>query len=228
MRLDKYLSHCGVGTRSETRELIKLGVVEVDGVVCKQLGRHIQNETVTLYGEPLAYEPFLYYMMHKPKGVLSASKDKKQLTVIDLLNGENPLPVHVVGRLDKDTTGLLLLTNNGALAHKIISPKTKLPKVYEMTLDQPLSNEEIQTLETGILLDGKMTLPCEIKLIQGLTYNITLMEGRFHQIKKMMQHVNNEVIELHRHSIGSLTLDPSLTPGQFRPLTKEEVELLHK
>jgi len=226
MRLDKYLSHCGLGTRTETRNLIKQGVVEVDGLVCKQLGRHINDEQVTVYGEPLAYEPFLYYMVHKPAGVLSASKDPKQPTVVDLLQGDNPLPVHVVGRLDKDTTGLILLTNNGALAHKIISPKSKLPKVYEMTLDHPLTDEEIHSLEAGILLEGKKTLPCTISHIKELTYHITLMEGRFHQIKRMMASVNREVVELHRTTLGPLTLETSLVEGVYRALTKEEVTLL--
>lgn len=226
MRLDKYLSHCGLGTRTQTRHLIKQGVVEVDGIVCKQLGRHIQNESVTVYGEPLEYEAFLYYMVHKPKGILSASKDPKQPTVVELLQGENPLPVHVVGRLDKDTTGLILLTNNGALAHNIISPKTKLPKVYEMILDDVLSPQEIQSLEKGVLLDEKMTLPSKIEHLHGTTYNMTLMEGRFHQIKRMMAVVNRDVVELHRTTIGPLSLDDNLAVGEYRVLSKEEVTML--
>jgi len=226
MRLDKYLSHCGHGTRNETRQLIRQGVVEVDGDVCKQAARHINQEVVTLYGEPLTYEPFLYYMMHKPQGVLSASKDATQPTAIDLLQGANPLPVHVVGRLDKDSTGLLLLTNNGALAHRIISPKTKYPKHYLVTVDAPLSSESIHSLTTGILLDGTMTLPCTIHHIQDNTYEMILVEGRFHQIKKMMHAVHHEVLSLHRTQIGPIHLDAQLPPGTFRPLTKEEVQSL--
>jgi 16S rRNA pseudouridine516 synthase len=128
--------------------------------------------------------------------------------------------------LDKDTTGLILLTNNGTLAHKIISPKSKLAKVYEMTLDHLLTSEDIHLLETGILLEGKKTLPCKINHIKELTYHITLMEGRFHQIKKMMHHVGNEVVTLHRLSIGPLVLDASLPIGSYRPLTKEEITKL--
>jgi 16S rRNA pseudouridine516 synthase len=228
MRLDKYLSHSGLGTRTETRKLIKQGVVEVNGEVCLDIGRHINHEDVRVYGEPIQYEQFLYYMMNKPKGVVSASKDPKQPTVIDLLKGENPIPVHVVGRLDKDTTGLLLLTNDGALAHKIISPKSKLPKVYEMTLEQPLSHDHIQTLEQGILLDEKITLPCSITQINGTQYTITLMEGRFHQVKRMMHHVGNEVLALHRTQIGPLVLDESLALGEHRFCNKEEVKKLLK
>ena len=223
MRLDKYLSHCGLGTRSQTRSLIQRGVVEVNGEVCRQIGQHINDEEVRVFGEPLVYEPYLYYMMNKPQGVLSAAKDKKQPTVIDLLAGDNPLPVHVVGRLDKDTTGLLLLTNNGALAHKIMSPKTKLPKVYDMNVAHPLSLTDIQTLEAGILLDEKKTLPCSITHLNGTLYTITLMEGRFHQIKRMMHHVGNEVLTLHRTQIGPLVLDTSLALGAFRRLTEQEL-----
>jgi 16S rRNA pseudouridine516 synthase len=223
MRLDKYLSHCGVGTRNEVRQLIKQGVVEVDAVVCKQAARHIDNEDVTLYGEPLRYEPFLYYMMHKPKGVLSASKDAKQRTAIDLLEGINPLPVHIVGRLDIDSTGLLLLTNNGALAHSIISPKTKFPKHYVVSVLSALTKDQIQRLETGIELDGTITRPCQVYPLADTTYEMILVEGRFHQIKRMMHAVQQEVIALHRTQIGSLKLDPSLAPGEFRALTKDEV-----
>ena len=223
MRLDKYVSHCGYGSRSDVRQLIKQGVVEVDGVVCKQAARHINNEAVTVYGEPLEYEPYLYYMMHKPQGVLSASKDDKLPTAIDLLQGVNPLPVHVVGRLDIDATGLLLLTNNGALAHTIISPKTKYPKHYLVTLREPLTPKTINQLETGIDLDGTLTKPCQVNTLDSLTYEIILIEGRYHQIKKMMHAVENEVTTLHRTQIGPLHLDPHLQPGQHRSLNKEEV-----
>ena len=223
MRLDKYLSHTGQGTRNQVRHLIKQGVVEVDGIVCKQAARHITNEVVSVYGERLKYEPFLYYMMHKPKGILSASKDAKLPTAIDLLQGVNPLPVHVVGRLDIDSTGLLLLTNNGALAHKIISPKTKYPKHYHVSVREPLTPAQINRLETGVELDGTMTKPCQVKALDGLTYEVILIEGRYHQIKKMMHVVANEVLSLHRTQIGPLHLDLQLQPGQHRALSKEEV-----
>lgn len=226
MRLDKYLSHCGQGTRTQVRQLIKQGVVEVAGVVTKQAARHIEHEVVTVYGEALVYEPLLYYMMHKPQGVLSASKDAKQPTAIDLLKGVNPLPVHVVGRLDIDSTGLLLLTNNGALAHKIISPKTKYPKHYLVELRDALTSTQINELETGVELDGMMTKPCQVKKVDSLTYEIVLIEGRYHQIKKMMHVVANEVLTLHRTQIGPLHLDKALQPGEYRSLTKAEVTQL--
>jgi 16S rRNA pseudouridine516 synthase len=223
MRLDKYLSHCGVGTRNEVRHLIKQGVVEIDNIVCRQAARHVEDELVTLYGSALSYEPLLYYMMHKPKGVLSASKDAKQPTAIDLLDGINPLPVHVVGRLDIDTTGLLLLTNNGALAHTIISPKTKFPKHYEVIVSDVLSDSQIHTLTSGVELDGIPTRPCRVHSLGNHTYEMILVEGRFHQIKRMIHAVQREVLALHRTQIGPLTLDPLLAPGQFRALTKDEV-----
>jgi pseudouridine synthase len=223
MRLDKYLSHTGQGTRNQVRHLIKQGVVEVDGIVCNQAARHITNEVVSVNGERLKYEPFLYYMMHKPKGILSASKDAKLPTAIDLLHGVNPLPVHVVGRLDIDSTGLLLLTNNGALAHKIISPKTKYPKHYHVSVREPLTPAQINRLETGVELDGTMTKPCQVKTIDALMYEIILIEGRYHQIKKMMHAVANEVTALHRTRIGSLVLDDALLPREYRALTEEEV-----
>lgn len=223
MRLDKYLSHCGHGTRTQVRQLIKQGVVEIDGIVSKQAARHIEHEVVTVYGEALVYEPLLYYMMHKPQGVLSASKDANQLTAIDLLAGVNPLPVHVVGRLDIDSTGLLLLTNNGALAHKIISPKTKYPKHYIVRLREPLTLDHRRQLESGIDLDGTLTKPCQVQPIDEVTVEVILVEGRYHQIKKMMHAVANEVLSLHRTQIGPLHLDDKLQPGEHRALSFQEV-----
>jgi 16S rRNA pseudouridine516 synthase len=228
MRLDKYLAHCGVGTRSAVRQAILDGQVAVDGVVVRQAQRHIAHEIVTFQGKELTYEPFLYYMMHKPSGVLSASRDRHQPTAVGLLNGVNPLPVHVVGRLDKDTTGLLLLTNNGRLAHRILAPKTKLPKRYEVTVCTPLEDADLHRLEQGVLLDGVLTKPCTVRPLQGAVYEMILIEGRHHQIKRMIQSTGREVVALHRTQIGPIKLDAALTPGSFRVLTKAEVGLLHE
>lgn len=226
MRLDKYLAHAGYGTRSEVKKRIKQGTVMVDGALCMDPGVDIKSKQVQVNGQVVVYEEFYYLMMNKPAGVLSASKDAMQPTVLDLIGNEIPVAVHVVGRLDKDSTGLLLLTNDGALAHKLLSPKNKHPKVYLVTLDQPLSIEQIQILEQGILLDGKMTLPCLITMKEESTYYVTIYEGRFHQIKRMFHFVGHTVIMLHRIQIGMLKLDMLLETGDYRALKDEEVSSL--
>jgi len=225
MRLDKYLAHAGYGTRSDVKKMIKKGIVYVDDALCKDASFNIETHVVTVEGHVVQYQAFYYFMMNKPKGVLSASIDTRQPTVLDLMHGASPVAVHVVGRLDKDTTGLLLLTNDGHFAHKIISPKTKVAKHYRVTTSERLTEEDIAILETGIVLDGKPTLPCKIHYLQGATYEMMLMEGRFHQIKRMLHHVNKEVVELHRFKIGDLLLDPDLQTGEYRRLLDSELTL---
>jgi 16S rRNA pseudouridine516 synthase len=225
MRLDKYLAHTGYGSRTDVKKLIKKGIVFVDDALCTDPGFEITQHRVTLEGQPVKYQAFYYFMMNKPKGVLSASKDTRQPTVLDLMKDAAPVAVHVVGRLDKDTTGLLLLTNDGQLAHTIISPKTKVAKHYHVTINEPLTEEEITRLEQGIVLDGQPTLPCQIHSVHETTYEMVLMEGRFHQIKRMMHHVKKEVLQLHRFKIGALLLDPNLNEGEYRELRDVELEL---
>lgn len=227
MRLDKYLAHAGYGSRMQVKKIIKKGIVTIDDVLCMDPSVEITTQKVYVNEEAVHYEEFYYVMMNKPFGVLSASKDKKQTTVNDLLNDEIPLQVHVVGRLDKDSTGLLLLTNDGYLAHQLLSPKNKRPKVYLVTTDNRLTKEQIHTLEHGILLDGAMTLPCEIDYVENTTYKITLYEGRFHQIKRMIKYVGLNVQRLHRVQIATLQLDRDLKPGDYRFLTKSERDLLY-
>ncbi len=227
MRLDKYLAHAGYGSRMQVKKIIKKGIVTIDDVLCMDPSVEITTQKVYVNEEAVHYEEFYYVMMNKPFGVLSASKDKKQTTVNDLLNDEIPLQVHVVGRLDKDSTGLLLLTNDGYLAHQLLSPKNKRPKVYLVTTDNRLTKEQIHTLEHGILLDGAMTLPCEIAYVEDTTYKITLYEGRFHQIKRMIKYLGLSVQRLHRVQIATLQLDRDLKPGDYRFLTKSERDLLY-
>ncbi len=223
MRLDKYLSHAGYGTRMQVQKIIKKGTVIVDGALCMNPGLEITSQVVQVEGQVATYEEFYYLMMNKPTGVLSASKDTRQPTVLDIIGDEIPVAVHVVGRLDKDSTGLLLLTNDGQLSHQLLSPKNKKPKVYLVTIDQPITTEEIKTLEAGIMLDEKKTLPCIILPTEECVYTVTLFEGRFHQIKRMFHHVKRNVLSLHRIQIASLYLDQTLPLGSYRPLTEQEI-----
>lgn len=226
MRLDKYLAHAGYGTRSEVKKIIKKGTVMVDGALCIDPGIEIKAQEVNVDGQVVHYEEFYYLMMNKPAGVLSASKDARQPTVLDLIGDEIPVAVHVVGRLDKDSTGLLLLTNDGALAHQLLSPKKKQPKVYYVKLDSKLDDDQVKLLEQGIILDNKRTLPCQIRSISQLEYEITLFEGRYHQIKRMMRFVDRHVLFLHRVQIGKVKLDRQLKEGKYRRLYDEELTLL--
>lgn len=231
MRLDKFLVTMELGTRSEVKNIIKKGQITIDGIVCKNSDYKFNEETslVCFQGKALSYKAFQYYMLNKPQGVVSATEDNHDKTVLDLLRDVRKKDLFPVGRLDKDTEGLLLLTNDGALAHSLLSPKKHVDKTYLVGLRSPLSKADITQLETGVDIgEEKLTLPAKVKTLDPLQIELTIQEGKFHQVKRMLQAVSNEVIYLKRISFGSLSLDPSLDLGEYRELTDEEVQLLKK
>ncbi|WP_409302265.1 pseudouridine synthase [Peribacillus sp. SCS-155] len=233
MRIDKMLSNIGYGSRTEVKKLLKSGAVAVNEKVVKDPKEHVDTKAdrVTVQGEDVEYREFIYLMMNKPPGVLSATEDHYQETVIDILEPEDavfqPFPV---GRLDKDTEGLLLLTNDGQLSHQLLSPKKHVPKTYFAAIEGEVTEDDIEAFKAGVTLDdGYVTKPGELAILkQGLTSDIelTITEGKFHQVKRMFEAVGKRVIYLKRISMGSLVLDEELGLGQYRELTDEELRLL--
>lgn len=239
MRLDKLLCEMNIGSRSQVKELIKKGFVCVDDTVVKKPETHVDENivTITCQGKVYRYAPYVYYMMNKPSGVVTATYDEKERTVLDVLRGELlkygglagiPLKdISPVGRLDKDTVGLLLLTNNGELSHNLLSPKNHVPKKYFVKTDGPISDEMVLALENGIMIGyEEKTLPAVIEDKNQDQCTITITEGKYHQIKRMFHAVGRNVIYLKRLSMGTLVLDQRLLEGQIRELTKEEVDAL--
>lgn len=233
MRIDKLLANLGYGSRKEAKKLLKDGAVRVNEVVVKDAKQHVDpgKDTVTLNGETIEYKEFIYLMMNKPSGVISATEDQADETVIDLLELEDqvyePFPV---GRLDKDTEGLLLITNDGQLAHRLLSPKKHVPKTYFAVIDGEVTENDAIVFKKGVTLDdGYETKPGELKILKsGIRSDIelTIMEGKFHQVKRMFEAVGKKVVYLKRISMGPLLLDETLELGEYRELTDEEVELL--
>ncbi|WP_066311051.1 pseudouridine synthase [Bacillus sp. FJAT-29814] len=233
MRIDKLLANLGFGSRKEVKQLLKSGAVKVDDAVVKDAKQHVDPniQTVTLNGEAIQYKEYIYLMMNKPPGVISATEDHHDETVIDLLELEDqvyePFPV---GRLDKDTEGLLLITNDGQLAHRLLSPKKHVPKTYFAVIDREVTEEDVEAFAKGVVLDdGYHTKPGELKILKsGIRSDIelTITEGKFHQVKRMFEAVGKRVVYLQRMSMGPLKLDETLELGEYRELTDEEVELL--
>lgn len=228
MRLDKLLGHCGWGTRRQLKELCRGGHVFVNDSCCRDSSAKVDpdNDRIAVDGVPVIYERYCYLMMNKPAGVLSATEDRFSRTVLDLLpqqyQGAGLFPV---GRLDKDTTGLLLLTNDGIWAHRITAPKKHIDKIYTAEVDGCIPADIDKTFQEGIVLaDGLKCLPAHARKIQEQVVEITVQEGKFHQVKRMCAAVGLRVRTLCRHTIGGLHLDESLRPGEFRPLREEERE----
>ena len=229
IRLDKFLTACEVGTRSEVKNIIKKGQITIDGIICKNADYKFNEETcvVCFQGKELVYKAFQYFMLNKPQDVVSATQDNHDKTVLDLLKNVRKKDLFPVGRLDKDTEGLLILTNDGALAHSLLSPKKHVDKTYFVGLRSPISEEDITKLEQGVDIgEEKLTLPAKVVVLDSLHIELTIHEGKFHQVKRMLQAVSNEVTLLKRISFGSLSLDSSLEPGSYRELTETEVMLL--
>lgn len=227
-RLDKLLASTGRWSRREAKGLVRAGRVLVDGVPAKEAEEKADpaRSRILVDGSPLDWREFTYIMLHKPAGLLSATEDKSQPTVLDLLSPElrrkNLFPV---GRLDKDTEGLLLLTDDGALAHRLLAPKNHVDKVYYAQLDRPLGEADRAAFAEGITLaDGSVCMPAGLKLLgDGREALVTLHEGKFHQIKRMIASRGSSVCYLKRISMGFLCLDEGLARGEYRPLTTEEV-----
>lgn len=231
IRLDKFLADMGLGTRSEVKKEIHKGQVRVNGIPERspEYKLDIQKDLVEVNGRQISYAQQEYYMLNKPAGVVSATEDKKNMTVLDLIQEKQRKDLFPVGRLDKDTEGLLLITNDGLLAHQLLSPKKHVKKTYFVRVENPVSPEDIKILEEGVDIgEEKRTLPAEISCLspEKNSLCLTIKEGKFHQIKRMFQAVDNKVLYLKRLSMGSLTLDETLAPGEYRPLTKEEIERL--
>lgn len=226
MRLDKYLSEMGAGTRSDLKKVIRAGRVTVNGSVMKDPAAHVrEDDEVRLDGEPVAYEEYVYYMLHKPAGVISATEDKRQQTVLDLIDERQRKGLFPVGRLDRDTEGLLLITNDGELAHRLLSPKKHVDKVYFVRLDGPVGEAERKQFAEGLRVDETLTaLPAELEILDPPSeVRVTIREGKFHQIKRMFEAVGREVLYLKRLSMGPLILDGSLPIGAYRRLTEAEL-----
>ncbi|WP_396128277.1 pseudouridine synthase [Exiguobacterium mexicanum] len=233
MRIDKLLANMGYGSRKDVKILLKQGVVRVDDQPVKDAKRQVNLETerVTVQGEVVEYKPFVYLMMNKPAGVISATEDKVESTVVDLID---PSYAHYelfpVGRLDKDTTGLLLLTNDGAFNHALMSPRKHVDKVYVAKVDGEMTADDVRRFAEGVELeDGYTTKPARLELIsksgRRSTVRLTLSEGKYHQVKRMVAAVGKHVERLERVQIGALELDPTLEPGAYRELSEEEVDL---
>ncbi|WP_163654804.1 pseudouridine synthase [Listeria sp. PSOL-1] len=233
MRLDKLLAHAGYGTRKEVKQVLKKREVLLDGKRVKQGDLHVDIETARLYvdGKKVNYQMYRYFMLNKPAGVISATEDQAKKTVLDLLKLEDkllkPFPV---GRLDKDTEGLLLLTNDGTIAHELLSPKKHIDKLYFAKVAGVVTENDVKQFATGIDLGDFVSLPAKLNIlaIQGETSEIEVIiqEGKFHQIKRMFKAVGKEVCYLKRLEMGRLQLDKGLAPGEYRELTPDEVMLL--
>lgn len=233
MRLDKLLANSGFGSRKEVKQLLKSGQVTVNDQVVKHGKEQVdpENDEIYLKGEQIAYQEFVYYVLNKPQGVISATEDFKDKTVIDLLAPEDqikePFPV---GRLDKDTEGLLLITNDGKLAHQILTPKNNIGKTYYAKIDQPVTEEDRLAFKNGVVLDdGYKTKEADLTILKsGETSEIelTITEGKFHQVKRMFEAVGKHVIYLKRIAMEEWALDETLELGEYRPLTEEEVDYL--
>ena len=234
LRLDRFLSDMGEGTRSEIKKMIKAGRVSVDGIAAKDPACKVSAESVIeLDGRSLQYEEFAYYMMNKPAGVISASEDSRESTVVDLIAEPKRKDLFPAGRLDRDTEGLLLITNDGQLAHRLLAPKHHVDKLYTAVVSGMVTEETVTEFRRGIVLpDGLECLPADLELISydeasdRSEVNVTIQEGKFHQIKRMFAAAGSEVLYLKRMSMGPLELDPSLAPGEYRRLTEEEISSL--
>ena len=235
MRLDKMLSNTGYGSRSEIKAAIKKGRIRVNGKIEKNPALHVdtQSDVVEFDGERVNYREHVYIMLNKPQGYVSATEDNRDKTVLEIINPSylafSPFPV---GRLDKDTEGLLVLTNDGALAHRVLSPKKHVKKRYYARIDGKVTAEDIQAFKEGVQLDdGYVTLPAELEIIESAENSqieLTIVEGKFHQVKRMFEAVGKKVTYLKRLSMGNLRLDEKLQTGEYRELTEDEILMLEE
>ncbi len=226
MRLDRFLCETGTGTRSEVKQLIRKGLVTVNGLQETSPDRKVVEETdvIAVRGEQRLFHKFHYYLLHKPAGVITATRDSGQETVLDLLAGENIRNLFPVGRLDKDAEGFLLITDDGGLAHRLLSPKKHVDKTYFVRTKLPFLKQDAECLEAGVDIgDETRTLPARVEQLADNEINLTIREGRFHQVKRMLEAVGNEVVYLKRLSMGPLALPNDLKKGCFRPLNEEEL-----
>lgn len=226
IRLDKLLSETTAYTRSQLKQIIKSGRVSVNGtaVTAPETKLDPTCALIELDGESVSYAKFHYFMLNKPAGILSATDDRKQKTVIDLFPEEMRRRLFPVGRLDKDTTGLLLVTDDGDFAHRVISPRSEIVKTYRAVTSEPVNDADIEAFRQGIVLaDGTKCLPAGLETLPDGSCLVRVYEGKYHQVKRMLASRSKPVIELKRLSIGALELDEKLLPGEFRQLTENEL-----
>lgn len=232
MRLDRFLKEQGIATRSELKEYIRKGRVKVDGQVCTDPGRHVDPEAnqVSFDDMPVRHNRYVYLMMNKPSGILTATTDRHARTVLNLLPDKfRRMGVFPVGRLDKDTEGLLLITNNGPLAHNLLSPRKHVPKLYETRLDRYPGESAVDAFRKGVVINSEFTaLPAELRFVSmdPVIAQVEIYEGKFHQVKRMFKAVGAEVVYLKRLKMGDLALDEDLMPGEYRELTESEKMLI--
>ena len=234
-RIDKILSNLGYGSRSELKKLCKSGLVKVNGKVINNPGVQVdvENDEILFDGEKVVYKEFIYLMLNKPDGYISATFDKRDPIVLDLIDKEalifEPFPV---GRLDKDKEGLLVLTNDGQLAHRVLSPKKHVPKTYYAKVEGVVTEEDVKAFAEGVTLDdGYETMPAELEILKSddiSEIELTIHEGKFHQVKRMFESVGKKVVYLKRLSMGKLKLDEGLALGEYRELTEEEVKMIEE
>ncbi len=229
-RLDKVLGHMGVGSRRELKAMVKQGRISVDGITATDPGQHVDPnvQEIAVDGEVIAYRRHFYVLLHKPGGVITATEDRRQTTVLDLL--PEPLrhrDLFPVGRLDKDTEGLLLLTTDGELGHRLLSPKYHVPKRYYARVDQPLEEADVPAFAGGLTLkDGYRCLPARLEILSPTEARVTVEEGKYHQVKRMFEARGKRVVYLKRLSMGPLELG-SLPLGEARPLRDGEIDALY-
>lgn len=230
IRLDKYLSDLGIAGRKELKQIIRSGRVRIDGrsTVLPEMKIDCEKNTVSLDGRVLKYSKYHYYMMDKPCGILTATEDGRQKTVLDLVTDEmRRMELFPVGRLDKDTSGLLLLTDDGDFAHRVISPKSSVEKLYYAKVDGIPDKEDVKAFEDGIVLkDGTHCLPAKLRPNGDDTCYVTVMEGKYHQVRRMLASRGKTVLELRRLSIGGLKIDVKLDSGGFRELEQWETDCI--
>lgn len=235
IRLDKYLADMGAGTRQEVKKYIRQGRVKIDNVVVKKPEMKVDesNASVSLDDHIVGYAVYEYYMLNKPAGVVSATEDARDKTVIELIEGRKRKDLFPVGRLDKDTVGLLLITNDGALSHRLLSPKHHVDKCYYAKVEGVVTEEDVKMFERGVNIgtpdEEEWTRPARLEIIKSDAVSeirLTIQEGKYHQVKRMFEAVDKKVIYLKRERMGSLRLDENLKPGEYRELTDEELKNL--
>ena len=233
IRLDKYLADMSIGTRQEVKKYIRQGRVKINEDIIKKPEYKIREDEdkITFDGAPVAYETFEYYMLNKPAGVISATEDKRDKTVLDLIKEKKRKDLFPVGRLDKDTEGLLLITNDGALAHRLLSPKKHVDQCYYAEISGGVTEDDVRVFKERINIgtqeEPEWTMPAELKILEKGTVSrirLTIREGKFHQVKRMFLAVGKEVVYLKRERMGALVLDEELAPGEYRKLTDSELK----
>ncbi|MGE0081438.1 MAG: 16S rRNA pseudouridine(516) synthase RsuA [Thiohalomonadaceae bacterium] len=229
MRLDRFLANAAGLTRTQAQRAVRGGEVAVDGAVVRDPSVHVRPEqAVTLRGEAVVVQGSRYFMLHKPTGYVSVTEDGLHPTVLDLIHEPRKKGLHAAGRLDLDATGLVLITDDGDWSHRVTSPRRKCPKRYRVTLAEPLTAAMVEQLSAGVPLrgDDRPTRPAQVEVLAENQVWLTIAEGRYHQVKRMFAAVGNHVLALHRDRIGTVELDPALAPGEYRPLTAQEIAAL--